>query len=340
MRKLASIQKVAEVIPIEGADSICGYRINGWKVVDSIGKYEVGDLVIYCEPDSWIPTELAPFLSKGKEPREYKGVKGEKLRTVRLRGFLSQGLLLPISLLGRPEETFAINEDSIGADVSEELGIVKWEPPEDFINADCKGNFPSFIPKTDQERIQNCYDKVKLKLEQGVQFYVQEKVEGQSFTVYLYNGEFGVCSRNLELKDSDNTFWNNARKYKLEEKLRKLGKNLAIQAEQCGPGISGNIYGLREYELYVFDVFDIDKQEYLSVYDLYSFCKDNDLNAAPALFKHIGSLSLDDMLVLADGKSVLGFTNTLREGLVWRQVGDERFTFKTVSNKYLLKQKG
>lgn len=96
MRKMASIQHIAEVASIEGADAICAYRVNGWWVVDRVGAYQQGDLAIFCEVDAWIPHELAPFLSKGKEPREYNGVKGERLRTVKLRKQISQGLLLKI----------------------------------------------------------------------------------------------------------------------------------------------------------------------------------------------------------------------------------------------------
>ena len=85
MRKLATIQCIAEVKTIENADKIVAYRINGWWVVDSKDKYQVGDVVVYCEPDSWVPHELAPFLSKGKEPREFEGVKGERLRTQKFK---------------------------------------------------------------------------------------------------------------------------------------------------------------------------------------------------------------------------------------------------------------
>lgn len=98
-RKLASVQKIAEIKPIEGADRIVAYRINGWWVVDSKDKYEVGDYVVFCEVDSWIPHELAPFLSKGKEPREFEGVKGERLKTQKFKNQVSQGLILPMEVL-------------------------------------------------------------------------------------------------------------------------------------------------------------------------------------------------------------------------------------------------
>ena len=96
MRKLASIRRIDDIQPIEGADAIEVATIDGWKVVVKRGEFTVGDLAVYLEIDSWVPHELAAFLSKGKEPREYNGVKGERLRTVKLRGTTSQGLLLKI----------------------------------------------------------------------------------------------------------------------------------------------------------------------------------------------------------------------------------------------------
>ena len=99
MRKLATIRQINGIRSIPEADKICTYVVDGWTIVNTKGKYEIGNLVVMCEIDSWIPTELAPFLSKGKEPREFNGVKGERLRTIKLRGQLSQGLLLPVDIL-------------------------------------------------------------------------------------------------------------------------------------------------------------------------------------------------------------------------------------------------
>jgi RNA ligase (TIGR02306 family) len=96
-RKLASVQEITYIKPIPDADAIeCAIVNGGWPVVVKKGEYNVGDLAIYLEIDSWVPYELAPFLSKGKEPREYNGVKGERLKTVKLCGALSQGLLLKL----------------------------------------------------------------------------------------------------------------------------------------------------------------------------------------------------------------------------------------------------
>ena len=145
-RKLATVRTIEEIKPIDGADKICAYRVGGWWVIDQVGKYNVGDLVVYLEIDSWIPNYLAPFLSKGKEPREYEGVKGERLRTIRLKGQLSQGLLLPVDEDANYHVPVSITD---GFDMTEAYGIIKWERP---INAQLagliRGNFPPEIPKT------------------------------------------------------------------------------------------------------------------------------------------------------------------------------------------------
>lgn len=327
MRKLATIQQIAEIKPIDGADAIEAARINGWWTVIKKNEYQVGDFVVYAEVDSFIPHSVCPFLTKpGHEPKTYKGVVGERLRTVRLRKQLSQGLILPVYI--------PCNE--VGTDVSELLGIIKWEPPEEFISADTKGLFPSWIPKTDQERIQNCYRDVVPMMKEN-SFYLEEKIEGQSHTTYIMDGVVGVCSRNLDLKESDNTFWNTAKKYGLPEKLLTLGRNIAIQSEQCGPGISGNIYGFTDHKLFVFDVFDIDAQRYLSVSERSALVSQLGLETPPFFGSFLpGEISLDEMLAQADGKSALGTTGTLREGLIWRMDTTERLTFKCISNKYLL----
>lgn len=145
----------------------------------------------------------------------------------------------------------------------------------------------------------------------------------------------------MELKDSDNTFWNSARKYDLENKLRSLGRNLAIQSEQCGPKVSGNIYQMTEHALFVFDIFDIDAQRYLSPVDRRRITAELGLFNAPTL-SHNFIFTTEDcnkILEMADGFSVLGTINTLREGLVFKANCDERISFKSVSNKYLCLQK-
>lgn len=336
-RKLASIQRIAEVKPIPDADKIVAYRINGWWIVDQKDKYIIGDLVVYAEPDSFVPTELAPFLSKGKEPKVYKGVRGERLRTQKLRGQLSQGLLLPI-----PADTIAgagilVQE---GLDLTDHLGILLWEPEPDFKHADAKGLFPSFLRKSDQVRLQNVFNDVK-ELLKTQEFEKSEKLEGSSHSSYYYNGEFGVCSRNLELKEStDNTFWSVAIKYKLKEKLQKLGRNLMLQGEMIGPGIQGNIYQINEHKLFIYDIFCIDTQTYFTPVERLDLLEELELESVPILnlwYTNFASITCDELIAFADGKSELN-PKANREGVVYKMHSKERISFKIISNQYLLKQ--
>lgn len=341
-RKMASVQVINGVYPIDGADKICQYGINGWKVVDQVGKYQVGDLVVFCEVDSWIPTKIAPFLTKpGHFPKVYNEVNGEKLRTIRLRKALSQGLILPFSILNVTAdgvEYEALLE--VGDDASEILGIQKWEPPPEFSSGDCKGNFPAFIYKTDQERIQNCFRDME-KLFDSVKFEVTEKLEGSSITIYHKDGEVGVCSRNLELKEDEaNTFWKTALAEGIVPILKDYGANIAIQGELVGAGIQGNIYGLNEHRIYVYDIFDIDNQKYLEPDLVRVLCVRLNLRHVPVInpWHVLTGTTMDLLLDAADGYSVLN-GKVRREGLVYKADSNERISFKTISNLYLEKQK-
>jgi RNA ligase (TIGR02306 family) len=341
-RKMATVRRIAEVKTIDGADRIVAYRVDGWYVVDSKDKYQVGDLVVYCEPDSWIPHSIAPFLTKPDQfPKVYKSVEGQKLRTIRLKGQISQGLLLPVAeFFGETVILTASSTDTYkeGDDVSEALGIQKWEaeiPAQ--LQGQMKGSFPSFIRKTDQERVQNVRD---LQQYRDVLFEVTEKLEGSSMTVYFRDGESGVCSRNVELKDDgSNTFWQVAKHYDLENKLRSLGCNIALQGELIGPNIQGNIYKLQAPDFYVFDVFDIDIQVYYSSVDRLAICNLLGLKHAPVIAPTLQGLeSANDYLIFAEGQTCLLTSNHEREGLVFKSV-DGSFSFKAISNRYLLKQK-
>jgi RNA ligase (TIGR02306 family) len=339
MRKLATIRKIDALTPIDGADKIEVATVGGWKVVAQKGLYNVGDLAVYFEIDSWIPTELAPFLSKGKEPREFEGVKGERLKTIKLRGQLSQGLLMPL-------EEACKNIDSElfeGLDVSFPLNIVKWEKP---MNAQlagmARGNFPTQIPKTDQERVQNLVKEIAGAAETGLQFEITEKLEGSSMTVYQIQGVFGVCSRNLDLKETEgNSFWATARKDDIEAKMKIVDEfwDFAIQGELIGPGIQGNIYNLREPEFRVFDVYNIQAGEYLKPDARLALIKRMGLKHVPVLTtdKDLGIGTVDEMLAWAEGSSALNDKQE-REGIVFKEVNGG-ITFKAISNKYLLGEK-
>jgi RNA ligase (TIGR02306 family) len=253
---------------------------------------------------------------------------------------LSQGLLLPL------EPTCANIESELfdGLDVSFPLNIVKWEKP---MNAQlagmARGNFPSLIPKTDQERVQNLKKEIAGAVESGLQFEITEKLEGSSMTAYLIDGVFGVCSRNLDLKEEGGTtFWQIAREYDLEDKMRIAGlNNFAIQGELIGPGIQGNIYKLSRPMFMVFDVYNINAGSYLTPYDRRALIKVLDIPHAPVLVvdKDLGVGSIDEILQWAEGKSVMGdIVGPEREGLVFKEVNGG-MSFKAISNKYLLGEK-
>jgi RNA ligase (TIGR02306 family) len=348
-RKLASIRKIDDLKEIPGADLIEVAVVGGWNVVVKKGEFTAGDLAVYLEIDSFVPNALAPFLTRaGHFPKSFSvtnedgsvtTVEGERLKTIRLRGQLSQGLLLPLSVCTMIDSLLIE-----GLDVTLPLGIVKWEKPVPAQLAGLiRGNFPTAIPKTDQERCQNLVKEIHAAIEADLTFEVTEKLEGSSMTCYLIDGEFGVCSRNLDLKrDENNSFWATAIRDDIEAKMRAVGPNpgedwgFAIQGECVGPGIQGNIYKLSRTEFFVFDVYDIKRGEYLKPDERRCLIATMGLKHAPVLTTERPLSPVAMLLDWADGKSVLG--DTLREGIVFKQV-DGGMSFKAISNKYLMGEK-
>ena len=365
MRKLATIRKISDIQPIPDADAIQVATVDGWKVVVKRGEFQVGDLAVYLEIDSWVPHELAPFLSKGQEPREYNGVKGERLRTIKLRGQVSQGLLLKAQDI--PVMTWALYFPETwidGADLTEDLRIQKWEAPIPAqLQGQAKGTFPtSFIPKTDQERIQNCFGSIQKRdgLFLTEKFWNEElqelqerdvvlpddfkkptyevtlKLDGSSMTIFRWEGELRVCSRNLELtideENADNTF------VKMTLEIGdKIPEGLAFQGEVWGESIQGNKEGIKGQRFSVFDIFDIQKHEYLHPRHRHMVCSDVGLDHVPVLGTDWNApSSIEDALFLADGPSINAKN---REGIVYKCNEDSSFSFKVISNKWLLSYK-
>jgi RNA ligase (TIGR02306 family) len=335
-RKLASIRTITDIRPIENADMIELASVGGWNVVvaKNVG-HKVGDWVVYCEIDSFLPIrEEFEFLRKSS----YKKMgdrEGFRLKTVKLRGQISQGLILPFHILPFGD-TF-----HEGQDVSDILGIIKYEPPIPAeLAGKVKGVFPSFIPKTDEERVQNItVEYTALFFNSNQKFYVTEKLDGSSATYYIKNGEFGVCSRNLELLETeDNTFWKVARHLGLEEKMSSLGRNISFQGELIGEGIQGNPYKIKGQTVKFFNIFDIDTQSKVGVYEFVQIIEELGLETVPILYDFVLPESVEKMLDFAEGKSQLN-SNTEREGLVVRSY-DMSISFKAISNKFLLKNEG
>lgn len=335
-RKLASVQIIRGIEPIEDADLIELAIINNWRVVVSKKDgYKLGEKVIYCEIDSFLPIrEEFEFLRKSS----YKKIldqEGFRLKTIRLRGQISQGLILPLSLLE--------GDYNEGDDVTDLLGITKYEQPLDTsLEGIAKGLFPSFIEKTDEERVQNLTSKYGGY--KDIPFYATEKLDGTSTTYYVKDGEFGVCSRNIELKEpqqgeTPSIQWRIAQELGLKEKMIAFNKqtkqNIAIQGELIGFNIQGNPYKLKNQQFYIFNVFDINNYKKLGFEEIKAYVSILELNSVPIVKEYKTLPEIDDLIYSADGKSKLNPTAN-REGLVLRTY-DNKISFKVISNNYLLK---
>jgi RNA ligase (TIGR02306 family) len=334
-RKLASVVKIVDIQPIVGADAIMVASVKGWKVVVKVGEYKVGDLAVYYEIDSFLPVRPQfEFLRKSSYKRMGSS-EGFRLKTIKLRGQISQGLLTPI-----PAD---ISDPKEGDDLTEALGIVKYEPPIPAqLAGKIKGTFPSFIPKTDEIRIQNFESEVGFS-PVGERAYVTEKLDGTSFTCYFNNGVFGVCGRNWELSETDdNSLWRMAKVLELKDKMTKHGKNIALQGELIGAGINGNLYGMSDHKLFFFTGYDIDKGRRMFFDELEWVLFGLQLQMVPVLEKYGFVIPnenniVDYMLKYAEGKSVLNM-EVDREGVVVRGL-EKEFSFKAISNTYLLGSK-
>ena len=340
-RKLATVRIITDIKPIEGADMIELATVGGWNVVvaKNVG-HKVNDKVVYCEIDSFLPIrEEFEFLRKSSY-KKMGDQEGFRLKTIRLRGQVSQGLILPIGVLPITEFATAHNLPE-GMDVTEMLGIVKYEPPIPAeLSGKVKGQFPSFLRKTDEERVQNLVKEYEeYRIQSKHQFYITEKLDGSSATFYLNNGEFGVCSRNLELLETEgNTFWKVAREMDLENKLRQYGRNLSLQGELIGEGIQGNPYKIKGHTVKFFNVFDIDKQQRVAINEFLTIMDELNLDFVPYL--EVPAMlpnTVEGMLKYAEGKSRLN-DKTEREGVVVRSM-DNTISFKAISNNFLLNEK-
>lgn len=343
MRKMASIRKISNILSIEGADAVECAVVDAWNVVVKKDEFKVDDLVVYCEIDSWVPNNIAPFLTKdGHFPKEYLGVKGERLKTKKIRGVVSQGLILPLDILTvEYEGNLGLGWFDEGEDVSEVLGIVKYEPPVPAQLAGlAKGNFPRLVPKTDEERIQNL-SKDWDKYQEHYSYEVTEKLDGSSCTFYLDNeGNFEVCSRNLSLKESDtNSFWKAAKMYSIEEKMKKAELfGFAIQGELVGEGIQGNSYNVKGVDFYCYTIWDSNTQKYLTPEERIKIADNLGIKHVPVIhkFEFLQDKSIQNVLAEAEGKSILNPKKEM-EGLVFKCNENPTMHFKAISNKWLLK---
>lgn len=345
MRKLVTLRTISEIKPIENADNIEEVVVDGWSMVCQKGIHTEGDNVLYFEIDSFLPESdyrYESFMKFGV--REFEGVRGHRVKTVRLRGVYSQGVLLPITQF--PE----IVLPEFDTDYSELLGVVKWEKPEvKGNNGDQKGSFPSFLRKSDQERIQNLYGNLQGCEEE---FVGTLKMDGSSVTVYYLDGSsdgearVGYCSRNMELKVSEDggilgkfeqgVLYSDLFS-KVIELYTKTGNIYAIQGELVGAGIQGNFEKFENYQVFAYNIFDIKRGQFVDYTEFKRLAELVDLQIVPEIYpaQKVLQEPLENILQMAEGK---GLKASYREGIVWKSVNSDK-QFKAISNKYLSKQK-
>lgn len=362
-RKLVTRRVISDVYEHPNADALELARIDGWQVVVRKGEFVRGDACCFFEIDSWLPVddERFEFLAKSGVTKEPSGRERIRLRTVKLRKQLSQGLALPWELFPELHQLPELE----GVDLSEHLDVIKYERPEPQ-DTDAVGHFPDCIPKSDEERIQNVWDEFSTEYK-DVQFIPTLKLDGSSCTVayfglnmdeywknedsyddFLENtgtkiGEVAVCTKKLQLKyDESSHYWKAVLSSGAVDAVIELGHigNFAIQGEVMGPGIQGNKEKFNNFQFYAFALFDIDRQVYVEWSQAKKQLEGLGVQCVPDLiimatepFKAFDTL--DDLLKFSDGPSI---NAKHREGIVWKSVGiEDQVSFKAISNKYLLK---
>ena len=362
MRKLATIQTIIDIKDIIGADNIQLATVLGWGVIVKKNEYKVGDVVVYVEIDSKLP-ELPEF--------EFLRPKKFIIKTYKLSKFnvVSQGIVFPMTILPKDPDSY-----DIGEDVTDIIGIKKHDPqadeeaqieqdrkPKSFIfkalsrykwfrdiigQNKRKGGFPKWLSKTDETRL-NAMPSI-LETHKDRIFYNTIKLDGQSGSFAIkYNTkvlffklpEFFVCSRNMRLTKPDTSnYWKIAKKFNIEEKLKNLNRNIAIQGEIVGPKIQKNKYELTELDFYVFSIFDIDSGKYVNRDELIITVQLLGLKMVPVLdYNFKLKNTVDEMVEYSNGDSIV--YKTIREGVVFRAIDDSHISFKVISPDFLLKYK-
>lgn len=370
MRALAYVERIKALSSIPNADAIEKAEVLGWEVVVKKGEFQVGDLVVYCEIDSILP-DAPPF--------EFLRSKNFRIKTVKLRGQISQGIVFQLATINQIDSACDIISLKVGDDVTGLLKITKYDPEAALEEPEPQekkswiankysyfkwkvfgikkiktgGNFPHDVPKTDETRVQKMGSFLENNL--GKSVYITEKCEGTSFTVvYRKSGNwlshlFGqhgfiqVCSRNNVVYNSQkrtkstNPLYQVAVKYNIEQGLKKLNRNLAIQGECIGPKIQGNIYKLPNFDLKVFLIYDLDQRKYLPYQESMDIVAQLGLSFVPIVDTNATIVNdIKYYVELSKGKSSLN-PSIDREGIVIRGINED-FSFKSINPEYLLKQ--
>lgn len=335
--KEATIQKIIDVKPVENSDFLDVVKVLGWDVVTKRNEFKVGEYVVYIEIDSLLPSDnpVFDFMSKHKY----------RVKTVKLRGTISQGIVFSLSILDGIDV-----EIKEGNDVSELLDITHYEKPIPAnMKGQLRGNFPTkYIPKTDEIRIQSAPDVIDEI--SGKEIYETTKLDGTSGTYVICNGDYHVCSRNNSIKydtveNENNVYVMMHEKYNLKTKLENYYYDIGIQAEICGPGIQKNRLELKEIDMFVFNIYKVNEHRYLDYNEMIETCRDLGLNTVPLVKKFIFDLPKETAIntLLENVKGLYDGTKTRREGSVFRTTKEMysnalkgRLSFKVLNNEYLL----
>ena len=314
MRELASYDVVSDIRPIDGADKIECARVKGWDVVVAKGEFSVGDPVVYFEIDSFLPMDDPRFEFLAPRGVRKMGEKsGHVLKTIKLRGQFSQGLIL-------------------SADLFPELPVIeKWEPPLPTGSGDVIGGFPlSWFPKTDSERIQNL-GKYMDQIQSG-EWFATEKIDGSSTSVVNTGERIILASRNWEVAEEDFRF----RVLSDLGILNLLEEGEGLQGEVFGEGIQKNPLNIKGQD---FKAFSFYKDRVFVPYDQWpeKFIKFR----VPSLDLELPK-TVDEFVTQADKLKSTINPQKNAEGVVWHGSKTyiflgERSTFKAINNTYLIK---
>jgi RNA ligase (TIGR02306 family) len=334
-KPMATIETVGGIEEINGATEIELVVVKGWRVVAKKKEFNVGDKCIYFVIGSIFPETYDKTLFLQNKP----------LKTKTILGSVSQGLVAPLYWIYDFDNTIDLNSLLDGDDVTKIMNIKKVVHAEEILQYKSDStniHFPSFIQKTDEERIQNCphiLDKLVDK-----EIVITRKEDGCSCTYFFNENKFGICSRNYQLltvQKGGEHYFLMEKKYDIENKMRELGKNIAIQGEIIGPKISGNRMKLSSLSFKVFNIYDIDTGSYLDYDQVISICAELNLEKVLEIYKGIMNEEFNSV------KKLLEFVETVKyyddpkgfaEGIVIKSLtGYPRISFKVISNKYLVK---
>lgn len=315
---LVYVGKVIDLQSIEGADFIISATVvcgegGKWKGVVKKSDFSKGDICVVFLPDALIPE---------REDMKFMKDSGWRVKMRRFKGAPSEVVIVPYWT------DFILH--SVGDDVTNHFGVIKYQKPVPaHLQGVAVGNFPSFIPKTDELNYQRYPELVDSLV--GKPYYVTEKCDGSSTTGFKYKGEFRLCSRNLELAYNENNgYWQVANKYKLAE---KLPEGIVLQWETCGPGIQSNPMGLSKIDGFAFSAYDISAHRYLEAKEFIDLCLEIDFPRC-ALIDWEYSFSKDGLETLGEG---LYDNGKQREGVVVRSQfnqGHAPISFKVINLGY------